>query len=439
MVNKAFILKNPYLVIKSREQIRQVYEKRNFRIGEDIVPFFVTANLITEKQMTNLNSKIDTMTNITNKVINAYLNKCMFENVFNFSEKEKEVMKIERGYETVNLFNRYDLFFYGDSFKVIEINADSPGFVAQLGLTDTIYLESVFFSEFKKKNKIRKLPDMKKTLLKSLIKTYNEFGGRKKRPSIALVDWHNVKTMYDQYYTQEYFQSEGYPTFVCQPPDLKYKNKKLAYKGKKIDIIYRRFLSQDYLKEPKKFRPILNALKDKAVCMVNPFVSTIVNDKSFLSKLAAGRFDKILTEKEKEVVKEVIPWSIELNDITVKMYQGRKGMKNYIIKNKNKLVLKPAADYGGNDVFVGDVTDKKTWEKATNKALKEKKWVVQELLDIPEIEVPIIDKKVKFENRYLNLCPYVIEGKVAGFLTRVSASKIINICKGGGVIPTFVR
>jgi hypothetical protein len=37
----------------------------------------------------------------------------------------------------------------------------------------------------------------------------------------------------------------------------------------------------------------------------------------------------------------------------------------------------------------------------------------------------------------VDLAPYMFRGKLAGFLTRLSASSLANVTSGGGQIPAF--
>ncbi|NQU98180.1 glutathionylspermidine synthase family protein [Candidatus Woesearchaeota archaeon] len=422
-----------YLCVKN---IKRFYKEIGMSYGDETLSFFVTANFISKKQIKDLQLKTEQLTKIIDKVVNLHLEQNKFSEQFNLPKKELEIINIDRGFKKINVFNRYDLFVYKDRFKVIEINPESPSGMGRTHFIDQIFLKQKPFQ----KEKIVSLPDTREFLLNGFLSVYKEWGGKKNKPVIAIVDLKGVKTISDQIYIQEYFETKGHKTIICDPRELKF-NKGLFYNKTKINIVYKRFITTDYLDKPSYFKGLIQALEEKKVCMINPFASRIIDDKSLLTKLQAGVFDEILTLKEKKLVKEIIPWSMEINNNSIKSYKGgEKAILEYILKNKNNLVLKPSIAYGGVGVFIGENTAEKEWEKAARRSLREKKWIIQEYLEIPTIEVPIIKKgKIIYEEKYINLCPFVINKKVAGFVTRISSSKIINTTQGGGMIPTFIE
>ncbi len=443
-MNNNHFLKTKKEYDSCNKNIEQYYEKIGMNSGDNTLPFFITANIISKKQINDLQSKTEQLTEVIDKVVNLYLNENKFADQFSIPKEELKIINIPRGFKTINVFNRYDLFLYKNKFKVIEINPESPSGMGRTPFIDKIFLKQKPFQLQKQKGEIKGFPDTRQFLLDGFLSVYNEWGGKKKKPTIAIVDLKGIKTISDQIYIKEYFETKGHKTIICSPDELSFKKtllrKGLYFKKEKIDIIYRRFITTDYLENTVLFKEVIKGLKEKKVCMLNPFASRIIDDKSLLTRLQEGVFDEALTAKEKKLVKEIIPWSIEINDNSIKNYKGGKAaLLKYITRKKNDLVLKPSIAYGGVDVFIGEDCSKAIWEKAATRAIKEKKWIVQEYLNIPTIDVPEIKNgTVVYNKKYINLCPFVINKKVAGFVTRISSSKIINTTQGGGMIPTFI-
>ena len=64
--------------------------------------------------------------------------------------------------------------------------------------------------------------------------------------------------------------------------------------------------------------------------------------------------------------------------------------------------------------------------------------MVQEYVDIPEMRVPMVHKKkTVFRWKKVNMNPYVFGGRYAGALARLSDASVINVSRGGGLIPTI--
>ena len=48
------------------------------------------------------------------------------------------------------------------------------------------------------------------------------------------------------------------------------------------------------------------------------------------------------------------------------------------------------------------------------------------------------DGVVAMRDMLVDFAPYVFRGKLAGFLTRLSATGLANVTSGGGQVPAFV-
>jgi hypothetical protein len=64
---------------------------------------------------------------------------------------------------------------------------------------------------------------------------------------------------------------------------------------------------------------------------------------------------------------------------------------------------------------------------------------VQERIPIRREVFPYITpaKTVEFRDMLVDFAPYLFRGKLAGFLTRLSATGLANVTSGGGQVPAF--
>jgi hypothetical protein len=97
-------------------------------------------------------------------------------------------------------------------------------------------------------------------------------------------------------------------------------------------------------------------------------------------------------------------------------------------------------------VTLGWEVDKKHWERAMEQALPGGKleqehgsWIVQERIPLRRELFPFIGKahKVELRDMLVDFAPYLFQGKVAGYLTRLSSTSLANVTSGGGQIPSF--
>jgi uncharacterized circularly permuted ATP-grasp superfamily protein len=104
-------------------------------------------------------------------------------------------------------------------------------------------------------------------------------------------------------------------------------------------------------------------------------------------------------------------------------------------------VLKPNDEYGGTGVTLGWETAETAWDEAIERAVREsdRGWVAQERINIRRERFPVCDGDTVVERDMLvDFAPYLFRGRVAGFLTRLSATGLANVTSGGGQVPAFV-
>ena len=66
--------------------------------------------------------------------------------------------------------------------------------------------------------------------------TYVEWGGKTKRPQMAIVDWKEVPTWSEFEILKERFEKMGIPVVLADPRELEFDGKRLGGQGKKIDL-----------------------------------------------------------------------------------------------------------------------------------------------------------------------------------------------------------
>jgi glutathione synthase/RimK-type ligase-like ATP-grasp enzyme len=107
--------------------------------------------------------------------------------------------------------------------------------------------------------------------------------------------------------------------------------------------------------------------------------------------------------------------------------------------NRERLVLKPASDYGGRGVTLGIETDQDAWEAAIEEHADRGDFIVQEYVPIPEEMFPTIEHgRVQMRLKRFNINPYCIGGRYVGMMTRISDQAVINVAAGGGILPSVV-
>ncbi|HEX4590582.1 MAG TPA: hypothetical protein VH120_11665, partial [Gemmataceae bacterium] len=205
-------------------------------------------------------------------------------------------------------------------------------------------------------------------------------------------------------------------------------------------LIYKRVLISELIERGGPDHPVVRAVRDGAVCMVNGFRSKILYKKASFAVLSDERNDRLFTPEERQAIGDHIPWTRVVADRRTE-YRGQPiDLLDYIAGHREQCVLKPNDEYGGKGIVLGWTVDDAAWRAAIKTAL-ETPYVVQERVNLPREVFPgVHDGKLHLIDRMLDTNPYIGYGGVmAGCLTRISTEALVNVTAGGGsTVPTFL-
>jgi uncharacterized circularly permuted ATP-grasp superfamily protein len=254
------------------------------------------------------------------------------------------------------------------------------------------------------------------------------------------VDWPDVPTRNEFVLYQEYFSSLGIRSVIADPRAMEYRSGRLYAEGKVVDLIYKRVLITELIKECGLDHPVVRAVRDRAVCMVNPFRSKILHKKASLSVLSDERNARLFRPDELEAIRAYIPWTRTVEERRT-VYDGDQvDLVPFMADHRERLVLKPNDDYGGAGIVLGWQATSEQWTGAIGDALASP-YIVQERVPIPSEPYPsFLDGQTAVYDRMLDTAPFVSHGDYAeGCLTRLSTAALLNVTAGGGsTVPTFL-
>jgi hypothetical protein len=364
---------------------------------------------------------------------------------FHLRPEEERLVRLPAGGGPASTASRVDAFLLPESLKFTEYNGESPAGAGYTELLAKLFGEIPVMRGFEKKFEVHSYP-LSAKLLDALIGTYKDWGGTTQRPQMLITDWKEVPTWSEFQILKERFEKLRVPVVLADPRNLDWDGKCLTAKGKKISLVYRRVLINDIVARPKECEALVKAYEAKAVCVANNFRCKIPHVKAFFAVLTEQKNAELFSAEELEVIQRHVPWTRVVEDVKTE-YRGEPiELLEYIRKNQKNLVMKPSDEYGGTGVTLGWEVETKQWEEAIEQALPSRKgakeqtwWIVQERIPMRRGEFPYISAngKVEFRNMLVDFAPYLFRGKMAGFLTRLSASSLANVTSGGGQIPSF--
>ena len=356
------------------------------------------------------------------------------------NEAERRLVAIDPGYPRASTSSRVDAVLLPETLAFAEYNAEAPaglGYTENLAeIFDTLPIMARFRERF-----AARYHRLGEGILEALLASYREWGGTASPPQVLITDWREVPTWNEFLILQARFEGLGVPTVVADPRDLEFDGRQLTAGGRRIDLVYRRVLINDIVARPDDCRALVEACRAGAVCMANSLRCKIPHKKAFFAVLTDERYAALFTGEQRAVIAACVPWTRVVADVPVTAGGRRTGLLDLVRRDRETFVLKPSDEYGGTGVTLGWETSPGDWDDAIQRALASPApWIAQRRIPVRREVFPIVETpfRVVMREMLVDFAPYLFRGRVAGFLTRLSATGLANVTSGGGQVPSFV-
>jgi uncharacterized circularly permuted ATP-grasp superfamily protein len=324
--------------------------------------------------------------------------------------------------------------------KFTEFNSETPAGAGYSDALADIFYALPVFQEFQRRYDVRPVP-CKPGVMHALLSTYAEWrGNRTDPPRIAILDWREVPTFSEFVLFYDYFRGNGLEARNVDPREVTYADGKLMHGDYHITLIYKRVLISELIERGGIDHPVVQAVRDGAVCMANTFRCKILFKKASFAVVSDEANAGLFTTEQQQAIRDHIPWTRVLEDRKTSIDGGTVDLVPFVIANKERFVLKPNDDYGGKGIVLGWTVDQPIWEQAVRQAL-ETPYVVQQKVNLPyEPFAGYENGKLQVIPRMLDTNPFVAFGDyMHGCLTRISTEALLNVTAGGGsTVPTFL-
>jgi uncharacterized circularly permuted ATP-grasp superfamily protein len=396
---------------------------------------------MTPEQYRFLQSRVRILLQAFEKIYQAALADSDFRAQFGLLDWEEALIHYDPSFRAPSPTSRVDTFFVTErgGLRLTEYNAETPASPAYNDALAEIFYGMPVMREFLRDHEIRNLP-ARHSVLNALINCYEQWAGRREAPRIAILDWREVPSYSEFVLFEDYFKSQGIECVITDPREVEYSNGRLMAGDFHITLIYKRVLLSELVERSGLDSPVIRAVLDGAVCMVNPFRCKILHKKASLAVLSDERNAGLFTLPELEAIEAHIPWTRRVEERHVRYRDSMVDLIPFILEHRERLVLKPNDEYGGKGIVLGWETDPDDWMQTIQKALTEP-YIVQERVAIPSEPYPsMVDGRVMLIDRMLDTNPLVFYGDyVDGCLSRLSTQALLNVSAGSGsAVATFV-
>jgi hypothetical protein len=440
-INAYHDLLTPSMAQESQEQLDDQLRRQGLFFGSRPLCTVLRPRFLTYLQYRFLQKSIRPLLTAFDKSYNAAIRDDDLLAQYGLFDWEKNLIQYDPGYDYPTPVSRLDAFYLTDSsvLAFTEYNAEVPAASAYNDVLSEVFYGLPIIREFLRGYEIRSLPTRYR-VMHALLDAHRRWAGRKTEPRVAILDWDDVPTYSEFRLFLDYFRSQGLECVICTPQELEYRNGKLMFGDFHVTLIYKRILITELVERGGIDHPVVRAVKDGNVCMVNPFHCKLLYKKASLAVLSDERNAHLFSAEEQRAIATHIPWTRNL----VERYTEHDGQKvdlvPFILEQKNRMVLKPNDDYGGHGIVLGWLVEDDVWEEAVTKALQTHH-VVQEKVKIPQEPYPsYVDASLRIYDRMLDTAPFIFFGEyVDGCLTRLATDPLLNVTAGGGSsVPTFV-
>ena len=426
----------PYRDLRWVKNLQEQMEARQLSTGGRLLCPFLRPNFVTQKQYDNLVKTGEALVSAVDRMLKMAMASPAILARMQLLPAEKMLAAIDPGYDIAEVSSQFDLQLQNGSLHVSQYSADAlTGTAYADGLSD-IFFDCPPVKEFKRRYNLTRVGG-KKPFLQALLKAWKLFGGKKK-PNIAIVEFRSATGRSESEMHRDYFKAEGYECELVPPEHLEYKNGVLRSGTFEIDLVYRRVSAQEFLLRFTLNHPLVQAYKDRKVCVVNSFRSELSHKRSMFALLT----DETLTAKflpnERKAIKEHLPLTRVVKAGKTTWGEETVDLLEFIQKNRETLVLRPNDDYSDLQTFVGLEHDETSWARAVREAQRAP-YVVQERTVPARSVFPMMSYgALEFREMQVDVQPQAFLGKVAACPSFVSPSGAGTYSPASGIAPTFI-
>ena len=398
-------------------------------------PFFLEA--VDEPRVTDA---AETLWRLGERVAAAALEDDALLQQLALTDDEIRLVRMDPGYAIASTAGRADAFLLPDSLQFAEYNAESPaGLAYSQGLAE-VFTDTLLTARLRESFDVRFYRPVE-AILDALLASYRDWGGRASPPTIAIVDWREVPTYTEFELLRDAFAANGVPTIICDPRDLELSGGRLHAGDRPIDLVYRRVLINDIVARRDECAALVAAYDARAVCVANTFRCKIAHKKAFFAVLTDERWSRLFSDDERAAIRRHVPWTAIVRDERVVRDGAAIDLIPHLRNQRDRFVIKPNDEYGGTGVTLGWETTEGEWDRAIAHAVADhdRAWVAQERIAVRREPFPVCSEGgFDMRDMLVDFAPYIFRGKVAGYLTRLSATGLANVTSGGGQVPALV-
>jgi hypothetical protein len=312
-----------------------------------------------------------------------------FEKMSRFYELPVQTIKLQ--FEGVdvshleNLVGRGDFILSAVGLKCLEYNFSAGLGGWQVPIWESLYLNNPLIGRFFKEYGVKTIADnlilqFLEHVVQSVSKEISNRGGKLNTAIVSAglgEDTNSTQSYLNLLYKDALRQKNAAlqgKVHMCDYPDLDIADGFVFHKGEKIHTLVEFYMGS----VPPG---IMEVFKAGNIRIMNGPITNIMSSKLNLALLSDHESTDVFTREEREFIDRHVPWTRKIAPVASSIEGNTIRLVDYILSNREKLVIKPGSDYGGKGVCVGIKATEHQWKESVETALCEKNWVAQEFVE----------------------------------------------------------
>lgn len=422
------------------DELTDKLRERNLASGSHRVAPVLRPHFITQRQYTNLVKATESLHCAMDRIERLALSTPALMSRMSMLPAERMLAQIDPGYSHLAVTSLLDTHLNNGTLHVVGTPDDAPAEIVSGEVVNNLFYDVPPMKDFRKKTAVTKTGGSAQ-LLQSLEQAWKEFGGKGKKPNVAILEFRQSfqgGASGETALLLELFRKHGYAVELVSPEQLEYRGDVLRKGSFEIQVVYRRLRVSEFLVRFDLNHPLLRAYRDHNVCIVNSFRSELARKQAIFDLLTDDAVTANFPAGEKKAIKEFVPWTRVVAATNSIYHDMPVDLPAFIQGNRDRLVLKPNDPSGERQTFIGSDLDESAWDRALKTALRES-YVVQEKSAPLTCEFPLYRwGSVEMTNLTVDVHPHAFLGKVNGCSTHVAPAVKNGFSTISGLAPTFI-
>ena len=282
-------------------------------------------------------------------------------------------------------FLRYDLLFFNNQIKLVEINAGTTCGGWQPSRLNHLYNKILKEDAISRDWNLKHVNPLE-AMFKNVTQCIQQHLTKELTGNILLIssgtyDSNNIGFWNELIDIFNTVKPEGYPRiqlFLDETgKDLSVDQDGIvSYKGHELDAIL------DNARVNVNYRELtLSHIRSKLFFPDNP-ITVLIGNKINFYLLTQFINSPELSDEEKQLIKDYIPWTALMGETQNVCWKGmRKDLKTILVENKRSFLIKKAFSAEGTDVHIGKFISTDEWETIIEEKFEEEGWIAQEYFE----------------------------------------------------------